>query len=96
MATKQELIKKVSEKTGKTNKDTTEIVNALFESIQESLGSGEEVRLINFGVFSVKQTAERQGVNPRTREKITVPASMRVRFTPGKDLNESVANVKAK
>jgi DNA-binding protein HU-beta len=50
------------------------------------------VRLVGFGVFSVRQTAESQRVNPQTRAKITVPARKLVKFTPGKELNEAVAH----
>jgi DNA-binding protein HU-beta len=93
--TKNDLIKKVVAKTSKTNKDVTEIVTAALDAIRESLEAGEEVRLINFGVFSVKKSAARPGVNPKTREKMEVPEKMRVKFAPGKELNDAVANVKA-
>jgi DNA-binding protein HU-beta len=91
--TKNDLIKRVVAKTGKTNKDVTEIISSALETIRECLESGEEVRLINFGVFSVKKTAARPGVNPKTREKMEVPEKMRVKFAPGKELNDAVANV---
>ena len=93
-ANKNDLINKVVVKTSKTKKDVTEIVNATLEAIREALESGDEVRLINFGVFAVRESAARTGVNPKTREKMHFPAKMRVRFSPGKELNESVANVK--
>ena len=91
--TKQDLIKKVVVKTGKTNRDVTEIVGATLDAIRESLESGDEVRLINFGVFSVKESAARPGVNPKTREKMEVPAKMRVKFAPGKELNDAVGSL---
>jgi DNA-binding protein HU-beta len=91
--TKNDLIKRVVAKTGKTNKDVTEIVSSALDTIRECLEAGEEVRLINFGVFSVKKTAARPGVNPKTREKMEVPEKMRVKFAPGKELNDAVANV---
>jgi len=91
---KNDLIKKVVVKTSKTNKDVTEIVNATLEAIRETLEAGNEVRLINFGVFAVRESAARTGVNPKTREKMNFPAKMRVRFAPGKELNDAVANVK--
>lgn len=92
--TKQDLIKKVVAKSSKTNRDVTEIINATLDSIRESLEAGDEVRLINFGVFSVKESAARPGVNPKTREKMEVPAKMRVKFAPGKELNDAVAAIK--
>ncbi len=90
---KQDLIKKVVAKTNKTTKESTEFVNAVLDAIRESLQNGDEVRLINFGAFSVKESAEHGGVNPQTREKIVVPKKMRVRFTPGKELNDAVSSL---
>jgi DNA-binding protein HU-beta len=92
---KSDLIKLVAGKAGKSAKETTEFVDATLESIKESLEKGDTVRLVGFGVFSVKDTAESVRVNPQTREKITVPARKRVKFAPGKDLNDAVAKVKA-
>ena len=92
--TKQDLIKKVVAKTNKTNRDVTEIMTATLDAIREALETGDEIRLINFGVFSVKESASRTGVNPQTREKIEVPAKMRVKFAPGKELNDAVEALK--
>jgi nucleoid DNA-binding protein len=87
---KQELIRRVATKAGKSAKETTDLVNATLESIRESLENGDDVRLVGFGAFSVRSTAARTGVNPQTREKIQVPARQRVKFTPGKELNDAV------
>lgn len=89
---RQELIKRVAAKSNKSIKESTTFVNATLDTIKEALEKGEPVRLVGFGVFSVRQTAESQRVNPQTRAKITVPARKRVKFTPGKELNEAVAN----
>ncbi len=92
--TKQDLIKRVIAKTGKTNRDVTEVIMATLDSVREALEAGEEVRLVNFGAFRVQQTAARTGVNPKTRERMEVPAKLRVKFTPGKVLNEAVGGAK--
>ncbi len=89
--TKQDLVKRIVAKTGKTNKEIGEILSATLDSIRECLETGEEVRLINFGVFSVRKSAARPGVNPKTGAKMEVPEKMRVKFAPGKELNEAVA-----
>jgi DNA-binding protein HU-beta len=89
---RQELIKRVASKSNKSIKESTTFVNSTLDTIKEALEKGEPVRLVGFGVFSVKQTAESQRVNPQTRQKITVPARKRVKFTPGKELNEAVAH----
>jgi nucleoid DNA-binding protein len=88
---RQELIKRVATKSNKSIKESTAFVNATLDTIKEALEQGDSVRLVGFGVFSVRDTAESQRVNPQTREKITVPARKRVKFTPGKELNEAVA-----
>lgn len=92
---RQDLIKKVAAKANKSAKESTEFVNATLDTIRETLESGESVRLVGFGVFSVKDTAPSVRVNPQTRQKINVPARKRVKFTPGKELNDAVAGVKA-
>ncbi len=91
---RQDLIKMVAGKTNKSAKETTEMVNATLDAIKGSLEKGETVRLVGFGVFSVKHTAESQRVNPQTRQKINVPARNRVKFAAGKELTEAVAKTK--
>lgn len=88
---RQDLIKRVATKSNKSVKESTVFVNATLDAIREALETGDAVRLVGFGVFSVKDTAASVRVNPQTREKINVPARKRVKFTPGKELNDSVA-----
>ncbi len=88
---KTELIRRVAQRTGKSVKETSDLVNETLDAIRDSLKNGEEVRLVGFGSFSVRTTAARTGVNPQTRAKIQVPAKQRVRFSPGKELNDAVA-----
>jgi len=87
---KQELIRRVATKAGKSAKETTDLINATLDAVRESLEHGDDVRLVGFGAFSVRETAARTGVNPQTRAKIQVPARKRVKFTPGKELNDAV------
>ncbi|HEY7125095.1 MAG TPA: HU family DNA-binding protein [Ktedonobacterales bacterium] len=88
---KTELIRRVAQSSGKSNKETADLVNNALDAIRDALKAGEEVRLVGFGSFSVKTTKARTGVNPQTRAKIQVPAKRRVRFSPGKDLDDAVA-----
>lgn len=57
---------------------------------------GDDVRLIGFGTFSVAQRAATEGRNPRTGEKIQIPASKQPKFKPGKELKEAVNGKKKK
>lgn len=91
---RQDLIKRVATKSNKSVKESTAFVNSTLEAIREALETGESVRLVGFGVFSVKDTAASVRVNPQTREKINVPARKRVKFTAGKELNDAVAKLK--
>lgn len=87
---KTELIRRVAQSSGKSNKETADLVNATLDAVRDALKAGEEVRLVGFGSFSVRTTAARTGVNPQTRAKIQVPSKQRVRFSPGKELNDAV------
>ena len=87
---KSELITAVAEKTGFPKTQTQAAVEATFESIKTTLKSGGEVRLVGFGTFSVSNRAATTGRNPRTGEKINIPASKQPKFKAGKDLKEAV------
>jgi DNA-binding protein HU-beta len=88
---KTELIRRVAQSSGKSNKESADLVNNTLDAVRDALKAGEEVRLVGFGSFSVKTTKARTGVNPQTRAKIQVPSKRRVRFSPGKELDDAVA-----
>lgn len=88
--TKPELINVVAEKTGMKKKDADIAVNAVLNSITETLNKGKQVSLVGFGTFDVRTRRERIGRNPRTGEQITIPASRRCVFRPGRKLREAV------
>ena len=88
---KTELISAVSEKSGLTKKDSEKAVNALFECIGEALKNGDKVQLIGFGTFETRTRAERKGINPRTKEEITIAASTVPVFKAGKALKDQVS-----
>lgn len=87
---KSELISAVSAKTGLPKTQSQAVVEATFESIKMTLTKGGEVRLVGFGTFSVTNRAATTGRNPRTGEKINIPAAKRPKFKAGKDLKDSV------
>ena len=90
MANKAQLVEKVAEKTNLTKKDVTAAVEALFETIEETLASGDKVQVIGFGTFVVRDRAARKGRNPQTGEEIQIPASKVPGFKAGKALKEAV------
>jgi DNA-binding protein HU-beta len=65
-------------------------VDAVLSSIAKSLKKGDEVRLVGFGTFSVAKRAASEGRNPRTGEKIKIPASKQPKFKAGKALKDAV------
>ncbi len=87
---KQELIANVAQKAGLTKKDAAMAVNALIESVKDSLSGKDAVRLIGFGTFDVKKRAARKGRNPRTGSELTIPERYAVVFRAANSLKEIV------
>ena len=87
---KTELIAAVAAKAGLTKKDAERVVNATIESITESLVKGDKVNISGFGIFEIKNREARVGLNPRTKEKIQIPATKLPVFKAGKALKDSV------
>ncbi|MBF0475769.1 MAG: HU family DNA-binding protein [Deltaproteobacteria bacterium] len=87
---KEDLVSIISEKADITKKAAGEAVNAMIEGILSALSDGDAVSLTGFGSFKVVERAAREGRNPKTGEKIQIPASKAVKFTPGKTLKERV------
>jgi DNA-binding protein HU-beta len=87
---KNDLIAAVAEQTGLSKADATKAVDSVFDSVTSALKSGQEVRLVGFGTFVVTQRAASEGRNPRTGEKIQIPASKQPKFKAGKGLKDAV------
>lgn len=91
--TKKEIVKQISDKLGLTQLKTKEIVQLTLDGIIETLVSEGRIELRNFGVFEVKKRAPRKARNPRTGDKVYVPAKNVVTFKPGKEMEELVRNM---
>lgn len=87
---KSELVAAMVEKTGLTKKDTEQALKAFEEAVTEELTAGGRVQLVGFGTFEVTQRAEREGRNPKTEEKIIIPATKAPKFKAGKALKDAV------
>ena len=87
---KVEFIAAVAEKAGTTKKDATVAVNAVLETITETLAKCESIQFVGFGSFNVKDRAARIAIVPGTDKKVNVPASKAVSFKSGKDLRSKV------
>lgn len=88
--TKAELVEKVATQIDLTRKQTEIVVNTLFQSITDSLGEGDKVELRGFGSFRVRNRDARVGRNPKSGEKVEVPAKKVPFFKAGKELRELV------
>lgn len=87
---KNDLVSVVAEKSGLSKSDSTSAVDGVFDAITDALRDGGEVRLVGFGTFSVSQRSASEGRNPRTGEKIQIPASKQPKFKAGKGLKDAV------
>jgi len=88
--TKQEFIDQVANRTDLSKKDATDAVEAVLVTIRETLQSGGDINFTGFGKFHVAERGDRQGVNPRTRERITIKGGKVPRFTAGSALKQAV------
>ena len=87
---KNDLVASVADASGLSRTDATKAVDAVFDSITNSLKSGTEVRLVGFGTFTVSKRAATTGRNPRTGEEIKIPASKQAKFKAGKGLKDAI------
>jgi DNA-binding protein HU-beta len=89
--TKQEFVDQVASKTNMSRREAADAVDAVLDSIQETLTSGGEINFTGFGKFSTQHRKERQGVNPRNpTEKVTIPAATVPKFSAGSTLKQAV------
>ena len=82
---KSDLIDAVAKQADLSKTKAQEALEAVLSSIKGTLKKGDDVRLVGFGTFSVSKRAATTGRNPRTGEKINIPASKRPTFKAGKD-----------
>lgn len=87
---KQDLIREVAQATSQSEAASTKAVNAVFDAIETALANGEEVSISGFGAFRVVERSSRQGLNPQTREPMTIEARKSPVFRPGTQLKRSV------
>lgn len=87
---KTDLINAVAERSELSKKDAAKAVDAVFDSVMDSLARGEKVQIIGFGNFEVRERSARKGRNPQTGEEIEIPASKVPAFKAGKALKEAV------
>ncbi|GGK05656.1 MULTISPECIES: HU family DNA-binding protein [Parabacteroides] len=87
---KTEFITSVAEKSGLSKTDAKKAVDAFIETVSDEMKAGGKVSLLGFGSFSISERGERKGVNPATKQTITIPARKAIKFKAGAELNEKV------
>ena len=89
---KSELIDVIESKTNVTKKEADTILNAITQTIVEVVSGGDKVSLVGFGSFEPRQRQAREGRNPKSGEKMTIPATRIPAFSAGKLFKEKVAS----
>ena len=87
---KTELIEKIAAGAGLSKADAKKALDATVDTIKAALTSGDKIQLIGFGTFSVNERPAREGVNPRTGEKVTIAAKKVAKFKAGAELADAV------
>jgi len=88
--TKKELVSRIADRTGQTKVVTKDIIQMFLDEIITELGKGNRLEFREFGVFEIKERAARKAQNPRTLEKVDVPAKRVVKFKVGRLMKERV------
>ena len=87
---KSQLIEAVASDSGLSKADSSRAIESLLDTVSRTLKKGDEVIITGFGKFSVVKRAARQGVNPRTGERVKIKASKAPKFSPGATLKQAV------
>lgn len=88
--TKAGIINSVYERVGVTKKEATEYVEAVLETMKETLEAGEDIKVSGFGKFEVREKGERIGRNPRTGVEIMIPERAVLRFKVSQVLKDKL------
>lgn len=87
---KTQLIDKIAANSGLTKADSKKALDATLKAVKETLKKGDKLALVGFGTFSVTKRPKRQGINPQTKQKITIAAKKVVKFKAGAELAGAV------
>jgi DNA-binding protein HU-beta len=88
--TKNDFVSSVAEKAGLSKADAKKAIDAFCETVSDVLKAGDKLSLVGFGTFSVSERGERQGINPLTKQPITIAAKKSAKFKGGKELTDAL------
>ena len=92
--TKAEFITKVRENSELSKTQIDDVLTVILNTIVDSVAAGEKVNFVGFGSFEKHERAAKEGVNPKTKEKIVIPAKTVPKFSAGKMFKDTVAESK--
>ncbi len=87
---KSDLASAIAAKTSISKAEAKRVLDATLDSMKEALRANDKVSLLGFGNFSIVERAERKGVNPATKEEITIKAKKAIKFKAGSDFTASL------
>ena len=87
---KAELINAIAAESGLSKVDAKKALDAVLKSVSDALVAGDKVSLVGFGTFSVAERAARPGINPATKQPITIEAKKVAKFKAGAELSSSI------
>ena len=87
---KKDIVSELSMRTGHSKRESEVIIDTVFDIIADALELGRKVKLVDFGIFEVKERAPRTGRNPKANLPVHIPAKRVPYFTPGKVLKSRV------
>lgn len=90
MMKKRSIIENTKKEVNLTDKQSQEVINTIFDTISKALINGENVKIRGFGTFKITNYKERNGRNPKTGEKIVIPAKRVIRLNVAKDLKNEI------
>lgn len=88
--TKDELVAKMADASGVKKVDVQKALDAMIQTIIDTIKTGDKVNITGLGIFKVKDKKARLARNPKTGESIQVPAKKAPKFVPSKNLKEAV------
>ena len=87
---KTELIEKIATGSGLSKADAKKALDATVAAVKDALVAGDKIALVGFGTFSVAERPAREGINPATKEKITIAAKKVAKFKAGAELADAL------
>lgn len=91
--TNQELVAALAKRIELTQKDTSDVLDAMVSIFNENLENGNSINIQGFGLFETKKRNERISVNPVSKQRFLIPPKISVAFKPGQTIKDNLKNI---